>query len=102
MDKENDSVSKIVKVVSTGIHSESTVNLQVYPNPVKEMVYIKADNELLKTVAIYDQKGNLQVKEVNIQNEELALPVTQLSNGLYLLYIETETGNLVRKLFKVD
>lgn len=102
MDKENDSVSKILKVVSTGIHSESTVNLQVYPNPVKEMVYIKADNELLKTVAIYDQKGNLQVKEVNIQNEELALPVTQLSNGLYLLYIETETGNLVRKLFKVD
>lgn len=79
-----DGTSEYSDIVTVNYRS-TTVG--IYPNPVKETLYINAGN--IQQLSIYDQAGRL----INSQNtSENIIDVSALSSGLYILkmYVENE------------
>lgn len=66
------------------------VNFSIYPNPAQDRLEIKS-NYQLKTITIYN------ILERSSNENEVTIDVNQLSNGIYLINIETEAGIITTK-----
>jgi len=81
----------------------STLNFSIslftiYPNPVRNSFKIVYKNNLkVKTVNIYDVLGKLVLEEKEDVNQ---IDVSNLSNGLFFIKIETDKGNSTKKIIK--
>jgi hypothetical protein len=76
----------------TSINSLNAGNLQVYPNPVKDMLHVTADNAV--SIEIYDIRG-AKVLSVS-ENTVHAVSVSGLSSGMYLLKAGNQTYKFVK------
>ncbi|HYG02264.1 MAG TPA: M4 family metallopeptidase, partial [Chryseosolibacter sp.] len=77
-------------------------NFRVFPNPAVGTVNIEVAESNIKTVAIYNRLGQL-VKEVNfsVPEKRAELDVSALTNGLFVLQVHTDRGQVLdKKLFK--
>lgn len=63
----------------------------VYPNPVKEVLTITADN--LKQVVMYNSLGQI-VKTVDADEDNVQINVSDLQNGMYFVNIIDNAGNV--------
>jgi hypothetical protein len=89
--------------VYTDACKENKVNILkaiAYPNPNKGMITLKV--ELLKPIdynySIADLSGKMLIqKQVNFQNEnnEVEIDLNDLENGIYYLYVYSDTGDLI-------
>ncbi|MFT5753514.1 MAG: Leucine-rich repeat (LRR) protein [Flavobacterium sp.] len=70
----------------------------VYPNPVNDMVNIKA-NTAISSIEIYDVQGRIVHKKITNQKTE-SIDVSAYSNGIYFLKIKTQVGEKVEKIVK--
>ncbi len=71
-------------------------NIQVYPNPVTNRIYISGINR--GQVQIIDQVGRIVLqKQINSMP---VINVSQLNSGIYILRIRTKSGIFVRKFIK--
>lgn len=69
--------------------------LSVYPNPATD--FIKIDGAYkLQSVAVYDMSG----RKVAVAVKGNTVDVTSLSNGTYIIDIETDSGNVSEKFIK--
>src|SRR5690554_578814 len=86
-------------ILSANEWVSSAFNL--YPNPAANVVHItNSENMQVQQVVIYDITGKqLSIQTFNNQTE-IQLNVENLASGVYMLYIETETGVAVKKLVK--
>jgi hypothetical protein len=79
-----------------GIEEEITIKgLQLYPNPAKDVVTIKAEEAI--QISVLDIQG----KTVLVQTEktkESSINVAEWPNGLYIIKIETDRGSTLQKL----
>jgi hypothetical protein len=71
-------------------------NLYIYPNPVKDMMTISYD-KAISQIDVYDVNGKL-VKTFTTVNG--TINISDLSDGVYMLNIQTEEGLMVRKIVK--
>ncbi|WP_198517120.1 InlB B-repeat-containing protein [Tenacibaculum sp. SZ-18] len=73
------------------------VPFKLYPNPVTDVLRIESQ-EVVHKVKIYNTLG----KEVLFKNsfDEETINVSNLSQGIYFMIIETETGKGVRRFIK--
>lgn len=99
MDSDNDAISKELKGVPVGIENTSAVTLTVYPNPVKNTINIESD-KTMRSISIYDNKGQMINTESDLRTVSYNANVSQLSDGIYFLLIDTEEGQVVRKFIK--
>ena len=87
--------------------SSSTFNLNnlvVYPNPAKELVNIQLQNssETLKTIMIYDIIGK-SIKTVSGNaSQQSTINVSDLSSGVYLIEITTDSNLKQTRKFIVN
>jgi hypothetical protein len=77
-----------------------TSNVNVYPNPVNDMLYIETETEI-EEVVIYDVYGRVQ----NLRNSETqklrnSIDLSELKSGIYFVKINTEKGNIVKRIIK--
>ena len=78
------------------IEGDNIETIDVYPNPTKEMLYIKSSDDLLViNIEIYDLTGKLVI----IQNDE-RIYVKNLNNGVYILKIYHNMGVSTNKFLK--
>jgi hypothetical protein len=63
----------------------------VYPNPVKEVLTITADN--IKQVVMYNSLGQI-VKTVDADEDNMQINVGDLQNGMYFVNIIDNAGNV--------
>ena len=88
--------------------SENTTSLNIYPNPVKDRLYIETltptqtqtqtPTQTL-TVEIYDIYGRRQQSTVNSQ-QSLSIDLSELNAGIYIIKIKTKEGNIVKQFIK--
>ena len=71
-------------------------NITIYPNPATNVINIFGDSVL--EVKIYNNIGQLILNEYNT-NE---INVSKLTNGIYILSIETLTGNTIQKKITIN
>lgn len=81
---------------STGIHEASASRIRVYPNPATETLHLdlsQLDRSIysnIETIQIYDLTGRLL--RSTAPDTEVAIPVSDLSTGLYLLRLTDHEG----------
>ncbi len=102
----NTSVNDVNFLVSEGNQEITDVNdteemsMKLYPNPVKDMLYIQNNShETGAVVQIYDLTGHLVLTE-NMENHTTRLDVSSLRKGIYLLRMESNGKMVTRKFIR--
>lgn len=72
------------------------LDIQLYPNPAKDYVYVETSNEELVTFSLYNLQGRLVAKEVIADSK--AVDLSQLSSGLYTVRMESANAVSVKML----
>jgi len=85
---------KLEVMQGTGIDKISVFNLSVYPNPVKQDLYIQSDFSIEK-VEIYNQSGACVLINDNFMEK---VDVSSLADGFYLVRIYAEGVSETRKI----
>lgn len=82
---------------TTGIEEHNTTNdLAIFPNPANEVINIVTDGNI-KSISIYDMTGKEVASFQSVNQSFITLP-SYLTNGLYLLRINTERGIISKKI----
>ena len=85
---------------TTGINDNYMTDVNVYPNPVKDRLYIETSTQI-QSVEVYDIYGRVQ----NLRNSETqklrnSIDVSNLNSGIYFVKVKTEEGNIVKRIIK--
>jgi hypothetical protein len=88
---------KITANSTTG-NDNLTNGLVIYPNPVKDKLYIRYNDSQLDALEIFDISGRLIVKEENFT--EKSIDVSKLEKGIYLLHVTVNGKLSVHKFIK--
>ena len=94
------SVSLIGRIDDVLNIEEKTIDNQcnVYPNPVNDRLYIETQTQT-QTIEIYDIYGRRQKSIVNSQRSTV-IDLSELKSGIYFVKINTEKGNIVKRIIK--
>jgi hypothetical protein len=84
--------------IGTGVDVIHSNNCNIYPNPVKDELYVKSDFHK-PAVTIYDVFGRtLLIKEFDIGS--FNLNTSSLTRGLYFISIETDNKQVIERFVK--
>ena len=100
-----DALAAVLAIDDDNLEEIGNDEFMIYPNPANDVVYIKYnpvktrfieshDNDIL-TVSIYSIDGKLIKNCVPNHNQ---IRIYDLEHGVYILKIETEKGNVFRKI----
>jgi len=94
-----DNISKRVIKNSSQNYDLLNINneLTIYPVPTSDNVFIKTSRKITD-IQIYDCNGQKVKEQININNNKVDL--TELKNGIYLLYLMTEDKLFIEKVIK--
>ena len=95
------SVAKVLNGIWENIEENlATDNIKVYPNPVNDRLYIEAEAEINEVVVydIYGRVQNLKISET--QKLRNSIDISSLKSGFYFVKINTEKGNIVKRIIK--
>jgi subtilisin family serine protease len=84
---------------TTGINDNLMADFNVYPNPVKDRLYIETSTQI-QSIEVYDVYGRLQVTKTPSHQGDLSVDVSDLNSGLYFVKVKTEEGNIVKRIIK--
>jgi hypothetical protein len=70
-------------------------DFQIYPNPASDYLNVKMQSSNYNS-SIYNSLG----QKVNVSLSENRIDISNLSNGIYYIKIETETGSATKKFIK--
>lgn len=84
--------------IAVGIHEQEIVghDVIVYPNPTEGNVTVNAEGEMISEIRAYSLDGRM-VKRVRVADTEAELNFETLAKGTYLLQIQLQQGDIVRK-----
>lgn len=72
-------------------------SIQLYPNPLKDILSVKSKTIVISKIAIYSILGK-KIKEVHSNFE--SIDTCTLSNGLYLIRIFSDKGAITKRIIK--
>ncbi len=75
-------------------------DIQVFPNPAKDILYIRGAN--ITRVELYDLCGKKLQRYVNRGENEIPLELPQLPRGIYLINIHTDSSTITEKIIITD
>ncbi|MBQ5689271.1 MAG: T9SS type A sorting domain-containing protein, partial [Bacteroidales bacterium] len=79
---------------------ETNNNVNVYPNPVNNILYIATETEV-EEVVVYDIYGRVQnLRNLETQKLRNSIDLSELKSGIYFVKINTEKGNIVKRIIK--
>ena len=90
----------VIPLVTAALAKQDFVNLKIYPNPVSTKVYIESDSNI-EIVTVYSMDGKEVYRMKDVYYKELEIETAQWKSGVYMMYLRTVDGNIVkRKLVK--
>jgi hypothetical protein len=87
-------------VLVTNINQNELSSFAVYPNPVKDYVNIKSENEI-ESLLIVNTGGQTMFKVASAKTTQLNIDLSNFPSGVYLLRIKTNQGWKSRKIIKM-
>ena len=103
--KDNETIYAIENGMNTCGYSHVSQlyidKLKIYPNPVKEVLYINNLSDGLINMQIYNSQGSLILSQNQVMNTE-GLDVSQLKAGLYSIKLCNKTTRLIQKFVKIE
>lgn len=85
-----------IEAASTGIEQELAMGIELYPRPADKYLYLHLDKPQLgeMQLSLFNTAGQL-VKESHTQDAETRVPVSDLSEGIYLYQLRQANGRLM-------
>ena len=96
--KESEHSESCVVFFTAASIDETNINFNIYPNPVNDKLYIVTEEEV-KEVVVYDVFGRRQQLSA-ISGQSSVIDVSDLKSGIYFVKINTEKGNIVKRIIK--
>ena len=94
------SASLFVTTKNVGISSWLENSVALYPNPAKEYVDIRVDGDVnVTSMEVYDVYGKL-INTVIVVENPTRINVSNLSNGMYFVRVNTEAGAVTKTFVK--
>ena len=82
------------------ITEEQISSVQVYPNPVNDKLYIATEEEV-EDVVVYSITGVIVGQQSTVNGQHtLTIDLSDLKSGIYFVKINTEKGNIVKRIIK--
>ena len=78
-------------------------SIQIYPNPVMDLLTINTQNFERKVtkISLFDMLGkDIILENSNLENQEIQLNIHNISDGNYILKLQTEQGFFFKKIIK--
>ena len=79
---------------------QSSARIRIYPNPACEQIYIESPEDIF-SLKLYNLDGQL-VKQQNVYERNVAFPLNQLPQGMYILQINTRQNSHSEKILKSE
>ena len=95
-EKSNESCAQPLACVGL---EELSSSVNIYPNPVNDMLYIKTDVEI-EDVVVYDVFGRQQDSKTTRQQDNVTIDVSKLDAGVYFVKMRTTEGEIVKRIIK--
>lgn len=96
------STNRLIKVpmspISSNLHSTSSADVYIYPNPAGQFLSIKGD-DVFSSLTITDIKGE-SLMVINTVTE--TIDISSLSSGIYLIRLKSPKGMYTKKFIKID
>ena len=90
-----------INCLPTYASDAAATKINVFPNPFSESIFIQSSAEI-QTIQIIAATG-IVIQKMDITNaKDVQFELSNLSSGIYLLIIETETGKTWRRIQKLD
>ena len=87
--------------VVTGIDDVVAHQLQIYPNPVQNEIFVETGVLKIGNVEIYDLSGRkLLHSKFSSVNSQLKINVSSLLKGVYLIRVHTDKGLIIKRFVK--
>jgi sugar lactone lactonase YvrE len=97
-DENNNRIRKITSDLGTANYKLEN-HVLFYPNPATTIIHIELDDISAAKITIFDMNGRA-LQSDNIINKSQAINIGDLSNGIYLLQIITDSGTVSKKMLK--
>lgn len=81
------------------IEENNFQDINVYSNPVKDMLYVETETEIIEII-VCDIYGRHQVTKTSSHQGDLSIDVSGLNSGIYFVRIKTDSGDIVRRFVK--
>jgi hypothetical protein len=92
------------QLTSSAVLRTSTDEIRLYPNPVRNTLYLKDEDDLLLTdarVALFDQSGRLLTDySPKVASEVWSFPVHHLPPGTYVVRITSGQRTCTKRFLK--
>lgn len=89
---------------SLNLQDYSSSQISMYPNPVKDLLYINTNKSYISKVLIFNQFGQQVLNDLNLdqnKDNQFSISVLHLRKGIYFIQFIFEDGsNLTRKFIK--
>lgn len=89
------------ELLVTSIYEHEMISVNVFPNPVSNVLHIKFANDLMLdklTMQLFDVSGNL-IDSQKLSHQETLYPFQNFKPGVYMLSITLESGE--RQTFRI-
>lgn len=73
------------------LNEKNVIPLEIFPNPAKDIIYLKSDDANLQKVEWYSMDGKL-LESTQLSENQFTLKVDHLQKGIYLLKVYTGQG----------
>lgn len=83
-------------VSNVGIKNITAVEVNIYPNPANDQLFVKA-SDVIKQLKIVDLQGKT-IYEKTYSTKNINLQLSQIDNGTYFIYLQTEKGLYIKKI----
>lgn len=92
---------KVVGEATASVDDFTAAQFKIHPNPTTDFININNGSELeINEVKLVDIQGRI-LQTINNDNlNEVQIDVSSLSNGMYFLDMQTDSGKVVKKFLK--
>ena len=92
----------IIDNYTVGLEENNALNVELYPNPVNNVLTVKGDN--IVKVSIFNALGQEVVaveNRIEIEGNEVEINMNDYNTGIYFVQVNTENGTATRKVVKL-
>ena len=81
-----------------GLEENNAIKVELYPNPVKDVVMIQGNS--INEISVYNSIGVL-VERIEGEGNEVEINMNNYNTGIYFVQVNTENGTATRKVVKL-
>ena len=97
---QTDSNEVTINFTGTASGSLDSRNVNIFPNPAQDAIYIYAGNEIIKSVSLLDITGRDIVIYSNVNATKAKVNSATLPQGMYFIKLNLNNGSYISKVIK--